>query len=151
MTAAWHIRRGTTSDVARWAPLREALWPDEDAVQLAGEIEEILASGTAVFLAFDSQGAAIAFAEAALRHDYVNGTESSPVGFLEGWYVAPQWRGKGLGRALVAAVEGWVRDQGCREFASDALLDNSASLAAHMACGFEETERVVYFRKTLDA
>jgi aminoglycoside 6'-N-acetyltransferase I len=151
MTADWSIRRGMANDATQWAPLRQALWPDEDAAQLAAEIEEVLANGTVVFLAFDHQGAAIAFAEAALRHDYVNGTESSPVGFLEGWYVAPQWRGKGLGRALVAAVEGWVRDQGCHEFASDALLDNSASLAAHVACGFEETERVVYFRKPLDA
>lgn len=146
----WSIRRGTTGDATQWAPLRQALWPDEDAAQLVAEIEEMLASGTVFFLAVDDQGAAIAFAEAALRHDYVNGTESSPVGFLEGWYVAPQWRGKGVGRALVAAVEDWVRDQGCVEFASDALLDNTASLTAHVACGFEETERVVYFRKRLD-
>lgn len=150
MTVDWRIRRGTVDDAAQWAPLRQALWPDQDAVQLASEIEEMLASGTAVFLALDEQGAAIAFAEAALRHDYVNGTESSPVGFLEGWYVAPPWRGKGIGRALVAAAEAWSREQGCREFASDALLDNSASLAAHAGCGFEETERVVYFRKRLD-
>jgi aminoglycoside 6'-N-acetyltransferase I len=150
VTADWRIRRGATGDAPQWAPLRQALWPDEDAQQLADEIEEMLAGGTAGFLAFDEQGAAIAFAEATLRHDYVNGTESSPVGFLEGWYVAPPWRGKGLGRALVAAVEAWARDQGCREFASDALLDNTDSLAAHVACGFEETERVVYFRKRLD-
>lgn len=150
MTAGWDIRQATADDAAQWAPLRQALWPDEDAVQLAAEIEEMLAGGTAGFLVFDGQGVAIAFAEATLRHDYVNGTESSPVGFLEGWYVAPQWRGKGVGRALVAAVESWVRDQGCREFASDALLDNTASLAAHVACGFEEAERVVYFRKRLD-
>jgi aminoglycoside 6'-N-acetyltransferase I len=151
MTAGWNIRQGTTDDAAEWAPLRQSLWPDEDAVQLAADIEQMLAGGAVAFLAFDNEGAAIAFAEAALRHDYVNGTESSPVGFLEGWYVAPQWRGKGVGRALVAAVEGWVRDQGCQEFASDALLDNAASLAAHVACGFEETERVVYFRKRLGA
>ncbi|WP_368561757.1 aminoglycoside 6'-N-acetyltransferase [Pseudoxanthomonas sp. UTMC 1351] len=150
MTADWNIRRGTASDAAQWAPLRQALWPDEAAEQLADEIEEMLSGGTVGFLAFDKQHVAIAFAEATLRHDYVNGTESSPVGFLEGWYVAPQWRGKGVGRALVMTVEEWARDQGCREFASDALLDNTASLAAHVACGFEETERVVYFRKWLD-
>lgn len=150
MTDGWNIRRGTTGDALQWAPLRQALWPDEDAALLAAEIEDMLASGAVAFLAFDNQGVAIAFAEAALRHDYVNGTESSPVGFLEGWYVAPHWRGKGVGRALLAAVENWVRVQGCREFASDALLDNVGSLTAHVACGFEETERVVYFRKRLD-
>jgi aminoglycoside 6'-N-acetyltransferase I len=150
VSAAWSIRPGTAADAAQWAPLRQALWPDEDAVQLAAEIADMLACGTVGFLAFDDRGTAIAFAEATLRHDYVNGTESSPVGFLEGWYVAPPWRGRGVGRALVAAAEAWSREQGCREFASDALLDNNASLAAHVACGFEETERVVYFRKRLD-
>ncbi|HSX64555.1 MAG TPA: aminoglycoside 6'-N-acetyltransferase [Pseudoxanthomonas sp.] len=149
MSAHWHIRPGTVEDRAQWAALRCALWPDEDHAQLAADIEDMLAQGAVGFLAFDGEGNAIGFAEAALRHDYVNGTDSSPVGFLEGWYVAPQWRGKGLGRALVAAVEDWVRGQGCSEFASDALIDNVGSLAAHAACGFEETERVVYFRKRL--
>lgn len=151
MTADWRIRPGSPADAAQWAVLRQALWPDEDAAQHAADIEGMLSRGGIGFLAFDRSGNAIAFAEAALRQDYVNGTDRSPVGFLEGWYVAPQWRGKGLGRALVAAVEDWVRDQGCAEFASDALIDNTASLAAHAACGFEETERVVYFRKRLDA
>lgn len=149
MSEQWHIRPGTVEDRAQWAVLRCALWPDEDHAQLAADIEDMLSQGAVGFLAFDGEGNAIGFAEAALRHDYVNGTDSSPVGFLEGWYVASQWRGKGLGRALVAAVEDWVRGQGCSEFASDALIDNVGSLAAHAACGFEETERVVYFRKRL--
>ena len=92
-------------------------------------------------------GELVGLAEASLRHDYVNGTTSSPVGFLEAWYVAPAWRGRGVGRALLRAVEGWTRALGCTELASDALLDNTASHAAHRACGFVETERVVYFRK----
>ena len=112
-------------------------------------MQAALADDAAVFLACEDGGPAIGFAEAALRRDYVNGTESSPVGFLEAWYVAPPWRGRGVGRALIAAVEGWTRGQGCAELASDALLDNTASHAAHAACGFEETERVVYFRKSL--
>lgn len=150
MTLGWTIRLGAMEDAALWAVLRHALWPEEDPAQHAADIENLLAGGAVGFLAFDEMGHAIGFAEAALRHDYVNGTESSPVGFLEGWYVAPAWRGKGVGRALIAAVERWVRDRGCREFASDALIDNAASLLAHTACGFEETERVVYFRKRLD-
>ncbi len=101
------------------------------------------------FLAFDANGRAIGLAEAALRHDYVNGTETSPVGFLEGWYVAPEWRFRGIGRALVEAVAQWAQAQGCAELASDALLENDESHAAHAGCGFEETERVVYFRRRL--
>jgi aminoglycoside 6'-N-acetyltransferase I len=103
----------------------------------------------AAFLAVDAEQRPIGFAEATLRHDYVNGTETSPVGFFEGWYVVPEQRGRGIGRALLHAAEAWARSRGCAEFASDALLDNDDSQLAHLACGFAETERVVYFRKPL--
>ena len=150
MTAAWQVRRGAEADIAAWATLRAELWPDDAAASHAAEIRDSLAhEDVAGFLVVDADGRVQGFAEATLRRDYVNGTESSPVGFLEGWYVAPAARGAGAGRALVAAVEQWAREQGCSELASDALLDNEASHRAHAACGFEETERVVYFRKRL--
>ena len=81
----------------------------------------------------------------------MNGTESSPVGFLEGWYVQPQWQGHAVGRALLAAVQAWTRTAGCSELASDSRVEDVQAHAAHRACGFEETERVVYFRMVLDA
>jgi aminoglycoside 6'-N-acetyltransferase I len=101
------------------------------------------------FVALDAGGTPVGFAEATIRHDCVNGTDTSPVGFLEGWFVLPEWRGHGAGLALVDRVEQWTREHGCTELASDALLDNAQSQRAHMACGFEETERVVCFRKRL--
>lgn len=149
--AGFDVRPATLADAPAWSAMRVALWPDEADVAAPAEMaRQIDAARDAVaFLACDAGGSAIGFAEATLRHDYVNGTGSSPVGFLEGWYVAPEWRGRGVGRALVAAVERWSQERGCSELASDALLDNAASHAAHAACGFEETERVVYFRKPL--
>ena len=151
MKSRWQVRRATGADVGAWGELRVALWPEDDAVSHAAEVRRALAQprGTIGFLVIDADGRACGFAEAALRRDYVNGTESSPVGFLEGWYVVPEARGRGAGRALVAAVEQWTREQGCTELASDALLDNEPSHRAHAACGFAETERVVYFRKRL--
>lgn len=140
------------ADVPAWANLRRALWPDEPgADDFDSECaRQLMRPQRAIaYLACEDGDAVIGFAEASLRHDYVNGTETSPVGFLEGWYVIPERRGRGIGRALVGAVEAWTREQGCHELASDALLDNTASQAAHAACGFAETERVVYFRKTL--
>lgn len=101
------------------------------------------------FLALTPEGEAIGLAEAAVRHDHVNGTNTSPVGFLEGLYVAPAHRRQGVARHLVAAVARWAALHGCEELASDALLDNETSHAMHLALGFEETERVVYFRKPL--
>jgi aminoglycoside 6'-N-acetyltransferase I len=148
--SGFSIRRATTMDALQWAPLRRALWPDEE-VEAPDSLRQALEppEESCVMLACVPDGEAIGFAEAKLRRDYVNGTETSPVGFLEGWYVVPAWRACGVGRALVAAIEDWTGEQGCSELASDALLDNAASHAAHVACGFEETERVVYFRKPL--
>ncbi len=151
MNRGFRVRAATLDDAPVWGAMRRALWPDEPNV---GELDELRAAsdgegGRAAFLAVDDDGVAIGFAEAALRHDDVNGTETSPVGFLEGWFVAPEWRGRGVGRTLVVAVEAWTRAQGCSELASDTWLDATASQAAHRGCGFEETERVVYFRKGL--
>src|SRR4051794_2687748 len=96
----------------------------------------------------DGDGSLLGFAELS-RRACAEGCETSPVGFLEGWYVAPESRGRGVGRALVRAAEQWARDLGCREFASDTTVDNTASAAAHAALGFEEVEQIRCFRKSL--
>ena len=101
------------------------------------------------FIASSGSGEPLGFAEAAIRTDYVNGTETSPVGFLEGIYVVAESRCQGIAATLVDAVIAWARDAGCRELASDALLANELSHRVHRALGFEETERVVYFRKSI--
>lgn len=90
-----------------------------------------------------------AFAEAALRRDHVNGCETSPVAFLEGIFVRPVDQGSGIGRLLLRSVQSWALEQGVTELASDAHLENVASHAFHLALGFEESDRVVYFRKLL--
>ena len=87
--------------------------------------------------------------EATLRTDYVNGCETSPVAFLEGIYVEPGARRQGVARRLVEVVQQWARQMNCSEMASDALLQNTDSHGMHLGLGFEETERVVYFRKVL--
>ena len=151
MSRRWQLRRATLDDAAGWGPLRRALWPDEGEVGSEADLATALREGATVFLAIGSDGAPVGFAEAALRHDHVNGTATSPVGFLEAWYVDPAWRRQGVGQSLLEEVAAWTRAQGCSELASDALLDNPASHAAHLACGFAETERVVYFRMPLEA
>jgi aminoglycoside 6'-N-acetyltransferase I len=103
----------------------------------------------AQYVAYAEHGQPVGFIEVALRHDYVNGTESSPVAFLEGIYVTPTQRRRGVARNLVAVATVWAIERGCREFASDAALDNETSHEMHRSLGFVETERVVYFRKLL--
>jgi aminoglycoside 6'-N-acetyltransferase I len=103
----------------------------------------------AQFVAYSAPGEAVGLAEASMRIDYVNGTVSSPVAFLEGLYVVPPARRRGVAQSLVCVVSDWARSRGCSELASDTLLENEASQAVHRALGFEETERVVFFRKAL--
>jgi aminoglycoside 6'-N-acetyltransferase I len=137
----------SSSDSA-WLALRLALWPDSKAEHLSG-MADALARRHYVRLAFNADGSAVGFVEASKRVDYVNGTSSSPVAFLEGIYVAPGSRRSGVARALVNSVVNWASAEGCLELASDALLGNTASHAMHRALGFEETERVVYFCRRL--
>ncbi|MDR6144844.1 aminoglycoside 6'-N-acetyltransferase I [Sphingomonas sp. SORGH_AS870] len=125
-----------------WLALRAALWGEE-----AGDPAD-LPEDDGNFVAL-LDGRVIGFAEAAVRRDYVNGCDGSPVLFLEGLYVDPGHRRQGVAGALVAAVADWGRAQGCAEFASDAELANIDSHAMHRALGFVETERVVYFRREL--
>ena len=137
-------------DAADWGEMREALWPGGGS-EHSNDIARLLvdAGKTANFIARDDNSVALGFAEASLRHDYVEGCKTSPVAFLEGIFVRQEARGRGVARALVQAVEEWGRVCGCTEFASDAATDNFASHSMHAALGFEETRRVVYFRKLL--
>jgi len=134
-----------------WVALRHALWPEGPKEDHRSEAQAMLwdQKEAIAFLVRLPDGTPAGFAEAALRHDYVNGCATSPVAFLEGIYVQPEHRGRGLARLLCRAVERWARSLGCSEFASDVLLDNTASQSMHKALGFEETERVVYYRKPL--
>jgi aminoglycoside 6'-N-acetyltransferase I len=155
---AFQIRHVGPADAERWAALRAALWPDQPPAELADEAARFFsASGQgpgampeAVLLAVEPGpgGSLLGFAEVS-RRAYAEGCNTSPIGFLEGWYVVPHRRREGIGRALVAAAEDWARSMGCTEFASDALADNAISAAAHQALGFEEVEVIRCFRKDL--
>lgn len=136
-----------------WLPLRQLLWPHCSKAEHLAEMRAFLAQPER-FIQFGAYGEsqqAVGLVEASLRNDYVNGTESSPVAFLEGLYVVPTHRRRGVARSLVAAVGEWAATRGCHEFASDTALENELSHAVHRALGFVETERVVYFRKALSA
>jgi len=145
------IERCTSVEQDGWLTLRQALWPHCTREEHLSEMSLFCASPEryAQFIAYAESSSAVGFIEAAARSDYINGTSSSPVAFLEGIYVMPEARRKGVARSLVSAVERWALGVGSREFASDASIENHLSHAAHRALGFQETERVVFFRKPL--
>lgn len=153
-----YIRHAESADAAAWVMLRSALWPDGSADEHAAEVATFFekprmgpgAMPEAVLVAVaPGPGSTLVGVAEVSRRAYAEGCETSPVGFLEGWYVVPEYRRQGVGRALVLAAEAWARSQGCREFASDALADNTESAAAHQALGFEEVEVIRCFRKNI--
>lgn len=151
MLSGTRIERCTTLEQRGWLDLRQALWPDATVDDHRGYMALSLAQPERFLqlMMYTLAGEPIALIEGSLRSDYVNGTQSSPVGFVEGVYVVPSWRRRGVARQLFEAIGDWARARGCRELASDALMDNEASQRAHLALGFRETERVVYFAKAL--
>jgi aminoglycoside 6'-N-acetyltransferase I len=84
-----------------------------------------------------------------LRFDYVEGANSSPVGYIEGIYVDEVHRYKGISRRLVEAGVEWSKSRGCREIASDTQIDNHASQEFHKRIGFKEAGRLVAFIKEI--
>ena len=143
------LRKATLADLPAVSALAARLWPDHTAAEMETGFLPILATeDTAVFLVYEGNKA-IGFAQSGLRHDYVEGTESSPVGYLEGIYVEESHRLRGYARLLLAACEVWAKEQGCTEFASDCELHNQESLHFHRKAGFEEANRIICFVKKI--
>ena len=143
------IRRATHADKPEWLRMRHGLWPEAPMDYLALDLDDRLADeDTAVFVAVNADGQLVAFIEVDLR-DYAEGCETSPVGYIEAWYVDPQARGQSLGRDLILTAEQWARERGCVEMASDTWLENESSIAAHQRLGYYEVDRLVHFVKRL--
>ena len=143
------IRRATYADKSEWLRMRLSLWPDGTAESFSKDMDGLLADPLMpVFVVARPGGSLGGFLEAGTRK-YVEGSESSPVGYIEGWYVDEDLRGQGVGKALVKASEDWARLQGLTEMGSDTWLENDVSIQAHLKMGYEEAERLVHFVKKL--
>jgi aminoglycoside 6'-N-acetyltransferase I len=135
--------------------MRALLWPDASLGEHLAEVEAGFTNPVqpgfpvVVLVAEDEHGTLTGFLEAGLRSHADGCDPARPVGFVEGWFVVEEDRRNGIGRALMRAAEEWARARGCREMASDALIDNAASEQAHSALGFEVVDRCLHFRKAL--
>lgn len=143
------IRKGEKGDEERVAELAALLWSDNSMEDMAAEFAELFSDNEAcVFLKCEGERS-VGFAQCQLRHDYVEGTESSPVGYLEAVFVREEFRRRGYAAELLRECERWAKEKGCTEFASDCELDNDDSFLFHMAMGFAEKNRIICFGKKL--
>lgn len=143
------IKIATPNDTRILAELAIQMWCNHTVSELEADFAEIVSNNDAVCFIKYVDDVPVGFAQCQLRHDYVEGTHSSPVGYLEGIFVVPKNQHNGYAKELLNECELWAKEKGCSEFASDCELDNTYSFNFHMAMGFEEANRVICFRKEL--
>ncbi len=143
------IKTATNKDCGILAELAVQLWDNASLAELEEEFSKLITGENAVCFIRYSEDIPIGFAQCSLRTDYVEGTESSPVGYLEGVFVKEEYRNKGYAKELLIACEKWAKNKGCIEFASDCELTNVNSLKFHLAMGFDEANRIICFRKNI--
>jgi aminoglycoside 6'-N-acetyltransferase I len=149
------IRLAQLADRDQLLHMRQALWPKPSAEEHARELTLILEGKAPVtmpliiLVAEASDRIVAGFLEVDLRSHADGCNPLRPVGYIEGWYVAENYRHRGIGRKLLAAAEDWARSQGCVEIASDTWVDNEVSQRVHEALGYEVVDRCVHYRKTL--
>ena len=150
MSNIYQVRAAEASEAEFVASLAAQLWPEESEEILAQEFSDSIKNGEGVWLALDVSGKAIGFCHATLRREYVEGASEWPVAYLEGIFILPDFRQKGVGYLLLRAVESWGKENGCTELASDAEWHNLSSQAFHLATGFKEANRVVCYVKSIE-
>lgn len=143
------IKKAEANDLEVLAKLAVLMWSNHSISELINEFSEIMTNGKSVFFLKYENDLPIGFAQCQLRYDYVEGTNTSPIGYLEGIFVKEGYRNKGYAKELLGECEAWAKENGCREFASDCEIDNINSFHFHNAMNFIETNRIICFIKTL--
>ena len=143
------VKQAEQTDALTLAKLAIQMWDDTTLSELESGFVEMLSGENAACFIWYEEDEPIGFAQCQLRHDYVEGTETSPVGYLEGIFIQEEFRHRGFARMLLQECEKWAKGKHCSEFASDCELDNMNSLKFHLAMGFEEANRVICFRKNI--
>ena len=143
------VRIARNKDSRVLAEMAIQMWDSHTVDELEAEFVETLNDKQSAFFIKYINDLPVGFAQCGLRTDYVEGTESSPVGYLEGIFVKEEYRKNGYAKELLSACEIWAKEIGCSEFASDCEIDNMDSFKFHMAMGFDEANRIICFKKRL--
>ena len=143
------IRKATQEDALTLAELAIKMWSDNTISELQSEFLNLICSDNAVCFIKYVGNNGVGFAQCQLRNDYVEGTDTSPVGYLEGIFIKPEYRHSGYAKELLSKCEKWAKEKHCTEFASDCEIDNDMSFKFHLSMGFEEANRIICFRKDI--
>lgn len=143
------IKKAVFGDAADIARLAQKMWSDSTLEDLVKDFENAVEQKQSAVFVLTEDNRAVGFAQCQLRNDYVEGTTGSPVGYLEGIYVEPDYRHRGFAKELLKKCEEWAKEKGCTEFASDCELGNSESLNFHFKSGFSEANRIICFTKRI--
>ena len=143
------VQKAGAADAGTIAGLAVLMWNTNTVRELTREFLDVMEQGKGQFFLKYDQGIPVGFAQCTLRYDYVEGTDTSPVGYLEGIFVQEAFRRKGYAGELLSECEKWAKEKGCREFASDCETANDDSFRFHTAVGFEEANRIICFIKKL--
>ena len=143
------IRKASKIDIRILADLAVLMWDNNSVDELTDEFSDILSKDDAqIFLKYEDD-TPVGFAQCQLRYDYVEGTETTPVGYLEGIFIMEGYRNRGYAKELLNKCEMWAKDKGCKEFASDCEIDNDISFRFHKDMNFTEANRIICFTKKL--
>ena len=143
------IRKAGIEDLEEIANLAILMWTELNVQDFIDEFTDKISKGYAQFFLKYDQDIPIGFAQCQLRYDYVEGTDTSPVGYLEGIFIKKEYRNKGYAKELLSECEKWAKEKGCKEFASDCEIDNESSFIFHTSLGFKEVNRIICFAKKL--
>ena len=143
------IRPATPGDIENMAAMGVKLWPEETVESLRTDFSEISGSSKDCVFLSEENNQPVGFIHVSVRHDYVEGSSSSPTGYVEAVYVAPDHRQTGVGKALLAEAEKWCLQKGCIEIGSDTEIENTISQIFHLGAGFTRSNVLVTFIKKL--
>jgi RimJ/RimL family protein N-acetyltransferase len=142
--AQFAVRPATVDDARAMAELFAAV--AEERTGIASEPPVDVEARTAQFTG------SIAESIVAVANGQIVGTIHTTVsrhGFGEfGMLVDREWRGSGVGSALLQATIDWARDQGLHKLCLEVFTHNTAAIALYRKCGFvEEGHRVNQYRR----
>ena len=143
------VKEATQADTLALAELAVKMWPNNTISELQSEFLDLVCSDNAVCFIKYVSNKAVGFAQCQLRNDYVEGTDTFPVGYLEGIFIEKEYRHNGYAKELLSKCEKWAKEKRCTEFASDCEIGNDISLQFHLSMGFEEANRIICFKKDI--